>query len=481
MSIKIVTYILSTITCCLFFLPGCYIPFLKIPLVYFASFFVLTLLFFRDHEKFGLKLKWLFRYTPFQYLVYYYIYIIISTIILCFIGVESFKVFFKDALPVLFLYILPANLFSFYFVTSFNKKFYKLLKIMYLCTYITLCFGTFEIIAKVLNISFINIIKNIIVNCYVIKGFVDSSPVWDLRISSFHTEPTWYGIFLTISLPLILFYINNIKLSKYKSFNSIVKNTIIPLSIINIIFTQSPVWIIVFSIVLGYLTYKNILNFLKKNVLYIMLLCFLLLSFGMFLTQFNFKSNKVVSRICTTYESLGNMDKFASQEISLATRIISYINITNLVKKSPIIGIGFQNLPYVSYNQIINSPVILTTELLEKIKMYDGKYFILNTCWFFSTLSETGILGTILLYLYLFKILYFYKRNIKFIQQKKIKALFVAFLQFMILLIIFSFYDLRRNDAYIWFVLGCSYPFMQYIYKTNICIQKIKTIKKLKK
>ena len=188
------------------------------------------------------------------------------------------------------------------------------------------------------------------------------------------------------------------------------------MSLICIVLTKSPMIFIFISIFLFCYFYKNIIFAIKKFYLSIIIFSILFFTLAYYLIpQIDF-SNNYLYRIVNTLQSIAtfNFNMLIYMENSLATRIVSYVNTFILFLDKPFIGYGFDNVRFYIIKYFLNSPLPLTPEnkTYLNIALTSKLGMSFNRSLLSGLLSETGLIGTFLYFLFLYK-------NIKYIDRLK--------------------------------------------------------------
>lgn len=91
-----------------------------------------------------------------------------------------------------------------------------------------------------------------------------------------------------------------------------------------------------------------------------------------------------------------------------------------------------------------------------------GNFIKVSGAIFWNSLSDTGLIGTLLLYLFMILSV----KKLSFIIKKINKGLTRNFIEGVrysyIIIIVISIYDIRLNFIYIWFLFGLTLSFIQY-------------------
>ena len=293
------------------------------------------------------------------------------------------------------------------------------------------------------------------------------------RLSSVFAEPGWLGGFIFLNFPIIY----NCCLSPYKIFknntiNYLIKKTLIPLAWLNILFTFSPIWLIFcllqIIIIFRKKITQSILNIKFFGYASTILLSLSLIIFMIFkLSNIKLEYNQI-ERITKTIISMASFETFVIVEPSLASRIVSYINLIRLFLDNWPLGVGLNNSRSLIIDIFQTSPVPMTMENLNNYKnaLNTGKMQI-NSSILYLLLAETGVIGTFLFYLFIYKNIKYIKyinckldNSIITIFSKGIEGSLFAFL-------VYTIYDGLIANPYIWFMFGMVISY--YSYYINIC------------
>ncbi len=231
-----------------------------------------------------------------------------------------------------------------------------------------------------------------------------------LRTKSTFVEPSFFANFICLHLPLLYeFSRNKYKIFESKNLNLFSKNLMIPIAWFLIVSTYSPIFLI-FGVLLTIIYFASSINLKRffniQNLVILALLIIFSILIGLVVNisgVINIDiSETFLKRITKTINNLSSFEAFIQAEPSLATRIVSMINQFIIGMHNPIFGVGYGNLSGVLDSQLLKSPVMLTYELFDVIK--DGTS-VVNVFIFWTTLAETGFIGLILFYLFLFVII----------------------------------------------------------------------------
>ena len=419
-------------------------------------------------KHFLVKLKFLYLKTPFKYLVYFIAWLFIDAIILILTQKATILIFYyivvKLLIPAMICYMIS----SVFIPKYISLKFAIRLLLLFMFGFI--CLGFIGFIGDTFNISFFQSIVNSISNLKELM--VGGDTLFDAtsgsaRARSVFHEPGSFAKYILLISPIVY----KICLSKYKIFknnfcNCFFKYTLIPLSLICVILTKSPIFFIFMFIFLISYFYKNILFLLKKYFILISLFCIYIILF--LINTSVFLEKTYLARIFTTIKNMNDFYSFVILEPSLASRVVSYINSFLLFLQKPFIGYGIDNVRFYMTQQFLNSPVPLTFENIDLLKdalvtsQGTGYNKSLLTC----LLSETGLIGTGLYFLFLYK-------HIKYIDKLKIyftgiEEKFLDGLKFTIIIVIISsfyIYSFATSYLYLYYGFVCSFVTQYYLNK----------------
>ena len=253
---KLKLNILALIPLFLLFLPsfGFVVGNKGIVLYYVCLVIFFVIITFTNLKKYVKRILLLYKITPFKYVVYFVLWVLISGFINMLIGHYKFSVFIYYITSLILIdYCLTYLLTCFlYDNKKYNLKF--LIKFLFIAYFFIFCFCLVEFIGKTFNISAIINIKLFLSNLREVN-LDDIGQI--TRVSSVFQEPGWFGGFIFINMPIIY----KICLSKYKLFenkfmNIIIKHSLVPLMLFNILVCQSAIWF-VFCIILTIIFFKQ--------------------------------------------------------------------------------------------------------------------------------------------------------------------------------------------------------------------------------
>ena len=183
-------------------------------------------------------------------------------------------------------------------------------------------------------------------------------------------------------------------------------------------------------------------------------------------------SNTFLVRVQKTITSGTDFKIFVMKEPSLANRIISYIVRFKMFQKYPITGIGYKNTEYHAAD-IFAKQEILTYESSEKLKNLKNGKMGMNGAIFWDTLSDTGIIGILLYYLFVFSLIQVLNKLIKNIPNGIVQKFMFGLKNSYLCLICLSFYDIRPNFIYFWFLYGLTTCCILYKKQLDKCMRRV--------
>ena len=342
-----------------------------------------------------------------------------------------------------------------------NKKIHKFLLLTYFMIFLL---GIIGIFAVFYNINFINDFLSIFsLRQDIAIGRTSNRLITSFgfpRVSSVFCEPAPFAYFILISTPIV-YQLSNIKTKIFNNLliDKIIKKSTLIMLPICLLFTQSPIFIIFFSIVVGIFAIYRIFKSKQIYKKYLIITTILLLCCS-FLLLFNNPyidiSKTSFSRIFATFNNLTNFAGLIVAEPSFATHISRHIFSFLVFLKYPFIGIGYGNSGSILTSITLNSGIPLTPEIYRQTIEFD----ILggSSSFLFKSLAETGILGTILLFLFcciLVKNSFLIINKLNEIN----RSLLIGVIYSVIIILLFSFYD-TFFVSIIWFYVGLLQAFI---------------------
>ena len=380
-----------------------------IPILWLTAYPLFIFYIIKENKHIFNELHILYKNTPFKYLIFFLLWVIVTSIILILTHKATILIFYY-----IFFKLLPILLLGYCLACLFIPKYLSLknfIKIFFGITYFILIFGIVGFLGDLLNIEPIKLCTNFISNAkYLSEGttFMLDSTSGISRARSVFGEPQNLGWFIFMIMPILF----KVCLSKYsiyrnKYLNYFIKKTIIPLAYINVIISMSPIATIATIILTIIYFLKDIFYKIKKHFIFIAIFLIILFVCILFLHNIilDYIYNSYLSRIINVILSINSFEKLALVEGSLASRLNGYINSFILFTKHPILGLGFDNTRFYMYQQYMNSPLPLTQENIARM-IYDeytgtGTWFCKAT--FFTLLADSGIIGTGIFYMFIIK------------------------------------------------------------------------------
>ena len=401
--------------------------------------------------------KYLYKHTPFKYFIYLYLWLIFSGLIAVISGYYSL---FRFLYAIIFGFMFRSVLIYLYPGTIIPKilSLKSIIRFFIFAYLLIFIWGLIEFIGALFNIEIINSIVSFLSN---IRGDENSIILESYsgipRIRSVFMEPGTFGRFIAINMPIIYqLALCKFKIFQDKNINFIIKKSIIPLMLVCLILTQSPIYLVICTIITLILFYKQILYMIfktKKILITIIILSIILI---LILNQLEFDISKsFLTRIISVIEIIPKMDieTLIFVEPSLATRVVNNINQFLLFLKHPIFGVGFFNNGPILIKQLEHSPIPLTPEMYSIVQNATNSIPI-TTNALYLLLFQTGIIGFYLYCLFMLKSIFALKKNLHYfsgIEYCYINALKNTITTMFALSII---YNQGFVDEYLFFITG---------------------------
>ena len=428
---------------------------------YFGAIFwcsIFILLFYQNKEKFMLFLSKFIKTKVIRLYLLFMFFLFITTCIHLLIGYSIIawynNLFYQinALLCMIFVYFfIPLALYLRISVKNIIKLFYILIYILFLV-------GLIQEIAIVFDIKIINMIINFLTNSRY--GYEEG--IYITRVFSLLKEPSILATYIYILLPfVIIITTTKYKLIKNKYINILLKKTILPLAMLNLVFTMSPIYIIACSIeliIIYGIYYKNAIkkNFCLITAVFLLLVCPLfLLSYNDLYNNTN--NNFVIARIKKTLLSYTDYNLLVYEEPSLATRIGSYALYWETFKHNKLFGVGFNNSHSYATKIFYKDGLPKTLELTEKYKQ--NSWIKLSSSILWKLLAETGLIGTFLYFwfcIYNIKLLNKIKNFYAGVTYKFLTALQYSFVAITVFL---TFYCFNIDEILIWQLYGFNLMF----------------------
>ena len=375
------------------------------------------------------------------------------------------------------IYYYAARVYKFYIYTILvflfpslgiflGLKIRDIIKLLFTISLIFFIVGIIQYIGIILNIEAIDFILGIFTNgrdaLYLDGG--ESANKVALRVNSLFGEPSGFGQFIFIFMPIIIF----LSKSKYKIydnvyFNNLVKRIMVLLMLVCLVLTKSPIYLVLCGIEYLFIFFIRHYTYIKKNLLKILIIAVILIlvisNLCILLSPQIYET--FVGRIVKTVSAFGNFNILVFAEPSLATRIVNY-NVQFLsLKYNPLIGAGLYNI-----NIFLNSLYLKISPLPMTKENYMFHYNVrfctaTNQSVVWTSLAEFGILGFAFYVNFVVKVFKNTLQLIKLtegIEQIFAKGIFYS----LISLSIISFYNLSLDSVLIWTIYGIV---LAYIYK----------------
>lgn len=470
---------LNYFTLLLFFLPAFYIYFSEssyLPLVLVINTICFIFIFLLNIYKNTYKITYLYKYTPFKHLIYLFLWMVFSSICCIFFGYISFMKFIWAAVVGLLCRCLLPYLYP-SIIMSYKIHLKTLIKIFCFVYIVIFILGFLEFWGVILDIKFINQFIHFISNARPEDSSIIIDNISQIpRIRSVFMEPGTYGRFIAINMPLIYhFSLTTYKIFSNRVLNASIKKLLIPFMVISLILTQSPIYLVICSLITVLYFYKRILKFIHSSIKIILLTLSTSFFIIILLFQFDLTSleSTYITRIINVVSIIHNFsfEKLIEIEPSLGTRIVCYANLFELFLKHPLFGIGcFYNGP-ILINQFVTSNIPLTYEMM--VIVYSGTQTIsFCTNALYSLLYQAGFISVILYFIFIYKTITSLKKLKT--QFSGIENCFVDGLSktLLVLFYISIIYNQDYNDAYFFFMLGlCPYIYISLKQRKKIIIK----------
>jgi len=446
-----------------------------IPASVIVNSFCIIFLFLIKPKFFFEKIITLYKYTPFKYLVILYLWIFISGL-LCL--VLQYITLFKFVWAIIVGFVL--RLVFIYFYSSilipkiFNIK--TLMKVFVFAYFTIFIIGFIEFVGVFYGIEIINNFIHFISNIRKEETSIIIDNISNIpRIRSVCMEPGTYGRFIAIQMPLIYQLVTcKYKIFKSSILNKITKITLIPMLWISLLLTQSPIYLVICTIVTILFFYKHLIHCLLKNAKKILIFAFVIITFiciFIFASNISFKTT-FINRII---ETVGLIKSFSLNNLiivepSLATRVVNNLNQFLMFLKHPITGIGLFNNGPMMIKQFETSGIPLTPEMT-RVLIDATSTMTYTTNALYSLLHQTGLFGAVLYILFAIKSIKFVQKLIKYFSRIE-KIFLTGFMKSVITLFSISIiYNQDVNDQFLFFMFGlCSATYFYYKKKINIDI-----------
>lgn len=463
--------ILAYLSICFLILQDCTIL-IGSQMLYIAPIFIIVsifCIFFTNYKKFFNITIRLYNLTPFKYLVFFILYLMLTSFFHGGIGTG-----FKIIIRTLLIYGLTVTTTTIFAVFFFPRivSYTKLLKIYIFSSLSILLYGVLDFFCRTI-LHTLPPLRNILCSRNFFKQFLMENIVGSSgnileRASSIFFEPSFFATFIFLFLPLAyVLFKSRVKIINNNNFDMIFKISLIMLFWICLLFTKSPIYLILCLIYTSIFFVKDVILIIKKHIISLVVV-FFISTFVLFLSaimtdNIGNLNNKVFSRIGAVCQALGSIDKLIEKEPSLATRVISTVNTFQAFKKVPVFGCGYGNAFDNMMQQYLTTSIPLTKEIIDRNILTGKTGPSPNIFW--SMLLQTGIIGTSLMYIYFIKTIYDAQKIKKYFT-KKLRILLDSLIFVAINYIVISFYWSFDTYPMMWFIFGILNSYILF-YKTQ--------------
>lgn len=422
------------------------------------SFFILVVCY---HKAFLKELYNIFlhRLSSLRIYIFMVVYILLITLIKGIYGQVDLKSSLLDEIGQYCFVILICYLVT-YFIFKRIFRVLTIIKVIYSIIYIILILGCLDFIAYNFDVSFLkSFLRLFNTTSILVMGaseFIKSSVNGIYRVQSVYFEPGFYAEHLFILLPFVYTF-STIKkrIFKYKLVDTFVRVTYIPLFWINVILTQSPIWLC-FSLLLTIYMYRAlIIKFLIQKFYYIMTFFIsVTLLFILIFSKINLEETYLY-RIFKVVSNITDINMLIASEQSLGTRLSCIINLVDIGKQTPIFGIGHSNIKPFMVAQIQNnkSKVFVTQEMYYCILVKEKPSF--QDPFLINFFVRYGFIGLFLFLYFIFHL----QKNISCKHRQchtLIKCLSDSLVLMLGATLITGCYDLPISDYIYHFIIGLS-------------------------
>lgn len=430
-----------------------------IPYSIFVVYTSFCIFFIKEKTKFISRLLFYITKTPLKYLIFFILWVIVSSFFVTNFS-NSIKIISRILRDYLF-FVIPFCIVGMLFIPKYIS-YIKLKKILLNILLIINIYGVFDYLIQSICPS---------LHLFLFQFFY-SLPLEDRilnRAMSIFFEPTFFGAFLFCFLPIVyndfLSHSLNLKNKKF-----IVAFLLLVLTWTNLLLTKSPIFLI-FAIIYSVFHFRKLILktfFSLKKILLIVTIVTIFTGIVIILSQiFEYSETKVISRIFAVIQNLNDMNSLIYADGSFATRIGLYIISLLVFIKHPFVGYGYANTKDVMYEQICNSPIPLTGEIINSNNLHEGttvsNIMLQTLCW-------TGLIGTTLLYLFFIKTVLSVNKLLKYEQYNE-ENLFIRDINLVAInYIIYSAYWSLITDTLMWFIFSIL---ISYIVKKNFLRRSI--------
>ena len=445
-----------------------------------SLYFALAIMFYLDGFNLIKRFFVICKKTP---LFYYLIFMILSALTTIFASAMGILPISRAILNILHRYVLIIIPVFVYFIGLLTKhlSLKQFFRIFIMGLWINTIFGIIAYIARLFDISIINYIFDFFNNSRYLSSSLNGEVMGTAelifaerkRLCGLYNEPGYLGRFLFLFLPFVYSFSDaKIKVFKNKLFDILLKRTLVFLTWVNLILTLSPINL-VFGVIITFIYYFTSIIYLIKKYFIVLLSSLIIIAMIIFNINIDV-SETYIMRILNVIFSIKSFDKLVLIEPSLATRLDYDINSFLIFIKHPFIGIGINNIPYLIYQQCLQSPIPLTQEVIFNLRtqVFSSKITTTPVPCFYSALTETGILiASIFFYMtkkLLSNIFDFFKHNsTTTFEYLLAKSLFYS----LICCLIEYFYEVTFTLIQFNLILSLSFVTI-YFYKKKIILEK---------
>ena len=398
-----------------------------------------------------------------------FLFFMFFTIIAFFILLFLNKITIIRFLPPLFFGLIISMIFPMFFgylySNNLSKKDDSIKLILYFIFFI-LIYGIFDFITFNMNIPLFKNIFYILNNKLVFAYGENIKSVSDsiARIQSVFIEPSSLAWFLCCIYPIIYFFVkSNIKIFRNGHMNTVFKNALILLYVINILGTKSPINIVFFVMISIFCTFmfdnRNIIRKIFKMsfiAILLVIVAYVLLNSQTF--------SRVSERIAVVFMNIHSLEDIISLEPSLGTRIVYFTNMFCIFLSYPFTGCGLGSLGDALSKQLYSSPINLTFEIMHHILIDKITY---TPSIFFRLLAETGVFGIFFFYTFLINLI---KKTV-YLQRFSNYSLFWKGVQYsLVTYILLSLYTSDLYCQFFWVLFGLiiGSKYKTYYLSTNV-------------
>lgn len=440
-----------------------------IPISLLIAYMILFLLIISKPKIFIKKIFTITKYTPLKYFIFFIAFMLITPFLTTnfnnalIIDFKVIRMWICLILPIIFLII---------YISPKYISLKKMQKIFLITYSFILIYGIFKYIIGCISPSFEMSIHYLTTSPVFLPETVNYLSYVVNRAKSIFFEPSFFATFLFVFLPLVYkISFCKFKVLKNTKLNNYFKCFLVLFTWIDLLLTQSPIYILL-SIIYTLIFFKDKIFSIKKIVATSFLVIF---SFFILYITLNVSSEFQNSKIVSRFQKIISVTSFSDivlADESLGTRICTSINALIATKKHPFVGVGYANGFDAIFEQYLVSPIPLTQEIIFKVSNKIGG---MPANIFFSNILCSGIIGTILLYLFFLKSILQSRKTINLFEGIDRQFYFGIWLS-SINFLITTFYWSLLIDLVFWMIFGilCS---LIYISKINYNNEKLKKYK----